>query len=137
MITASATDTDGATGSDAISVTVTAVGGGSDMHVASMVGGWIVKTDRRWTGQVAIEIREVGDVTAVDNATVSGRWSGGAKGSSSCVTGSSGTCTVSKRAKLGNNMTFAVTGVTHPTLSYASQGGDSTALTISEGTPAP
>ncbi|MFQ5565498.1 MAG: choice-of-anchor B family protein [Paracoccaceae bacterium] len=137
LVTAfSVADSGGAVGQSTVSVTVNGVGGGGEMHVAALTGGWIAKTNRRWTGEVTISIEQVGAAIAVAGATVSGKWSGGAKGSGSCITDASGRCSVSKGAKLGQTMTFTVNGVTHATLEYAPQVGDVLAITIDEGTPA-
>jgi hypothetical protein len=59
---------------------------------------------------------------AVNGAKVSGNWSNGATGSSSCVTNSAGQCIVSK----GNlstktaSVTFTVSSITGTGLSYTS-----------------
>ena len=100
------------------------------MHVAGLSGVEIGRTNQRWTGAVTITIQEVGSTTGVASATVSGTWSGGAKGGGSCVTDGTGSCSVSKAAKLGQSMTFTVTNVTHATLSYVQQGGDILDVTI-------
>ena len=107
------------------------------MHVAGLTGGWIAKTNRRWTGEVTISIEEVGAAIAVADATVSGRWSGGANGNASCITDAGGTCSVTKGAKLGQAMTFTVNDVTHATFNYVPPGGAAPPITIDEDTPAP
>ena len=138
LITAySVADLDGAIGQSSVTVIVNGVGGGNEMHVADLTGGWIAKTNRRWTGEVTILIQEVGATTPVASATVSGTWSGGAKGGGSCTTDASGTCSVSKGAKLGQTMTFTVNDVTHATFNYAPQQGGDTAIDINENIQAP
>ena len=117
---------------------VAKAGGGSDMHVAGLVSGLVVKTNRRWTGEVIISIEKAGDPPIdVPDATVSGKWSDGAKGSGSCTTDASGTCSVTKGAKLGRSMIFTVNDVTHATLNYAPLGSDTLMITINEDTPTP
>ena len=111
------------------------------MHVADLTGGWIAKTNRRWTGEVTISIEEVGAevdaAIAVADATVSGRWSGGANGNASCTTDAVGTCSVTKGAKLGDKLTFTVNDVTHATFNYVPQEGDILEIIIDDGTMAP
>lgn len=69
-----------------------------------------------WTARVTIST--VDDSGApVPGATVSGSWSSG--GSSSCVTGSAGTCTVSTNVnKKTTGVTWTVVGISHPALAY-------------------
>ena len=105
--------------------------GGGPMWIADMSLKSAISNGKRWTGEVEITIEGSGG--AVADAAVSGTWSGGAKGKSSCVTGGAGTCSVSKSAKSGETMTFTVDDVSHATLTYdpASNGVDDF-LTISE-----
>ena len=135
IVTAASTDSGGVTGSDSVTVVVTPIGGGSDMHVAGLTGRWIVSTNKRWTGEVTISIETVGAPTAVADATVSGRWSDGANGGGSCTTDTSGMCSVTKGAKLGDPMTFTVNGVTHATLNYVLPGAAPTITIYDENTP--
>jgi len=73
---------------------------------------------------------------AVSNATVTGSWLG-ATGATSCVTGSTGTCSMSATGirKNTSSVTFSVSSVTHNSLSYRSidnhdPDGDSTGTAI-------
>jgi PKD repeat protein len=60
------------------------------------------------------------DHNPVAGATISGTWSGGASGSGSCLTGAGGACSIlsPKIATAQPSITFAVDGVTHPSLPY-------------------
>ncbi len=66
------------------------------------------------------------DHNPVQGATVTGTWSDGASGVSSCTTDSSGQCTVEKQdvAKQTTSVTFTVNDVTHDMLAYVSADND-------------
>jgi hypothetical protein len=57
---------------------------------------------------------------SVAEATITGTWSDGAKGSSSCTTSSLGQCSVTKKKLKGSvsGVVFTVDTVTHATLAY-------------------
>lgn len=141
MVTASATDTGSLTGSDTVTVTVTPAGGtATSLHIADLDGA---KTSlgNRWTSTVTISV--VDNLGApVTGATVTGTWSAGTGGTTSCVTGSTGTCSVT-RNRIANRIltvTYTVTTVTHATLTYQSSAntdpdGDSTGTAITVAKP--
>lgn len=90
------------------------------MHVGDLDGSSI-NEGRTWTAFVTITVVD-STGSPVSNATVSGSWSQGANGSSSCTTDSSGQCTVGKPEvrKNRSSVVFTVTNVSHSTLNYNS-----------------
>ena len=114
-ITATASDSGGANGSDAINITV---GNPPTMHVGDLDGSSTAKGSR-WNATVAITVHDASE-NAVSNATVSGSWSAGASGSGSCVTDASGQCsiTLSKINQSSASVTFTVDNVTHASIAY-------------------
>ena len=75
----------------------------------------------RWTATVTITVHDANH-NPISNATVTGAWSGGASGTSSCTTGSNGQCTVTKIdiSKGRNSVTFTVNNVTRAAFTYTS-----------------
>jgi PKD repeat protein len=115
-ITAQVTDSGGATGSEAVGITV---GSPPAAHVGDLDGvGAPVRS--KWEATVTITVHDQ-DHTPLANATVAGTWSGGAKGGAECTTDASGQCTVTK----GNlkfdvsTVTFTVDSVTLAGYAYA------------------
>jgi len=133
VVTAEATDLDGAVGSASVTVIVTPIGGGGQMHVSGISGAQTNISSRRWTAEVTVVVEEIGSNAPVANATVSGTWSGGGKGGGSCLTSALGSCSVSKAAKIGDSLTFTVNDATHATLSFVSEADDH----ITVASPAP
>lgn len=115
-VTLTVTDNDGAT--DDVTKPVT-VSGGTDMFVQD-ISMSISRTGRNYRATGVITIHDSnGD--PVPNATVSISWSGVVSGSSSGVTGSSGTVSfTSAKVKSTGPFTITVTNVTHGTLTYNS-----------------
>ncbi|MDC1198791.1 choice-of-anchor B family protein [bacterium] len=128
-ITAVVTDEGGLSASDSISVTVASPGGGTQLYIQSLVGSVIANTGRRYTGQVLITVQDENGAT-IEAATVSGTWSGAAKGSGSCATNVVGQCDVTKSGKVGPDMIFTVESISHTTLTYAPGSNAETAETI-------
>ena len=131
-ITATATDSGGAGGSDTIGITV---GSPSTMHVGDLDGvGLQVRS--KWEATVTITVHDQAD-QPLANATVAGTWSAGATGGAECTTDGNGQCSVVK----GNlkvdvtSVTFTVDSVTLAGYSYApaenhDPDGDSDGTTI-------
>ena len=99
--------------------TPTAISTSTVMHVGDLDGS--STGSGKWTATVTITVHDANH-NPVANATVSGNWSNGTSGSSSCTTGSNGSCTVSKsdlrRGK--NSVTFTVNNVTRSASTYNS-----------------
>ena len=131
------TDDDGATASTSRSVTITATEPPPEpeaMHVADLDGTSATGKGAAWTATVTIRVVDDGGV-ALTGAAVSGSWTTG--GSSSCTTGSDGTCrvSVSVNGKKFDRTTFSVTGVTLAGYTYVASAntdpdGDSNGTSI-------
>ncbi|HUF31393.1 MAG TPA: S8 family serine peptidase [Gemmatimonadaceae bacterium] len=129
-VTLTVTDDDLATGSQTRSVTVTASsGGGTVIYLQSLSGAsaWVNPSRRQWRATVTALVHN-NSGQPVSGATVTGSWSNGTTGSTSCTTGSAGTCSVqtgnvssgtsSVRWNVG---TLSATGATYdPALNNAS-----------------
>lgn len=90
------------------------------MHVGDLDGTSAFVFGRfAWQASVVITVHEA-DHSPVVNATVSGSWSDGASGSSSCNTDASGQCQVSSPNLRGRttSVTFTVEDVSHAHYSY-------------------
>ncbi len=83
------------------------------MHVGDLDGSSSPSNGNRWNATVTITIHDA-DHNPIANATVNGSWSNGANGGGSCVTNTSGQCTITKNNVRGNNssVTFTVDDVT-------------------------
>jgi protocatechuate 3,4-dioxygenase beta subunit len=114
-ITATATDSGGASGSDTVGITV---GNPPVVHVGDLDGvGQPVRS--KWEATVTITVHDQNH-NPLANATVAGTWSAGATGGAECTADGSGQCSVAK----GNlkfsvpSVTFTVDSVTHATNTY-------------------
>ena len=89
------------------------------MHIGDLDGA--SSGSGRWTATVTITLHDANH-NPVANATVSGNWSNGASGSASCVTNSSGQCSVSKSniSRGKSSVTFTVNNVTRSGFTYNS-----------------
>jgi PKD repeat protein len=125
-VTLLVTDNGGATGSTTQQVTVSAAPSGT-----ASIGGLSSSTASRnggWTAIVTILVRD-NTLAPVSGATVSGSWSSGA--TSSCTTNASGACSVSlNMSKKSTSVSWSVTGLTHPTLTYDPIGNVASSITI-------
>jgi Tol biopolymer transport system component/PKD repeat protein len=108
------TDDDGATSTQAQSLTVVAP---SRVHVGDLDGASTGQPNKSWTAMVTIRIHD-GNHGLVANATVSGSWNNG--GAGSCTTNATGQCAVSWSAisRTKTSVSFTVTNVAHATLVY-------------------
>jgi PKD repeat protein len=116
-VTLTVTDDLGATGTTSKSVSVAQTMHVGDLDRASTNNG------STWTAVVTIEVHAA-DHQPLSGAVISGTWSNGASGSSSCTTGVDGRCTVTKSgiAKRISSVKFAVGTVTASSWTYASVG---------------
>lgn len=118
-LTATATDAVG-NAATSPSVTVTVDNGASTMHVGDL-DGTSASQLFFWNATVTITVHDANE-GPVNGATVSGAWSTGLGGTTSCTTNSNGQCSVT-RAIIFNQqsgVTFSVGNVTHSTLTYQS-----------------
>ena len=125
---------DGSLASPAATVSIT-VAGQPTMHVGDLDRS-SANNGKSWTATVTAQVDDEGH-SAVAGATVTGSWTGGASGSSNCVTGTSGRCSVSKPGipKKAGSAAFTVTSVAHATRAYVPSAnhdpdGDSTGTSI-------
>lgn len=88
------------------------------IHIADL-DGRSTRSLFSWRATVTITVRD-NDQNTVAGATVSGAWSGGASGGGSCITGSSGQCSITS-GNISNSVSstaFTVNSVAHATLTY-------------------
>jgi hypothetical protein len=135
QITAGITDSDGASASDAISVTISSTPPTTiETHVAALAGSSASAPRNRWSASVTITVHDAAHGPLAD-VTVTGSWSHGANGSSSCMTGGNGNCTLTKGGIKGNTSSarFTVTSLTGDGLTYDPADNDlpTAAVTVS------
>lgn len=108
---------------------------GGSMHLGGLSGVGIKTNASKWSATVTVTVHD-GSHAAVVGTTVTGTWSGGAKGSGSCITTASGTCAITKgglTTSKAPSVTFTVNSVTHSILVYdPSKNEVSTSITISK-----
>jgi PKD repeat protein len=132
-VTHTVTDAGGLSDSAAGDVTVTAPPPPptDTMHVADLSGASTSVRRNIWSASVTITIRDANG-QLVSGATVTGTWSGGFSGTSSCTTNGSGQCTVTS-GNINTNkpsVTFTVDNVTHATKTYAPADNVATSITV-------
>ena len=138
-LTATATDSQNASGTATSTVTVanTTPPPTGTMHVGDLDGTSRVVNKNFWSATVTITVHDANEAP-VANASVTGTWSGGYKGTGTCVTGSTGQCSLTSgniRTATSPSVTFTVTNVTQATLTYDADAnhdpdGDSTGTAI-------
>jgi PKD repeat protein len=111
-------DNRGASDSDTQQVTVGGSGGGT-AHVAGLTGEGVVGERGRWNAVVTVTVHNQ-DHGPLVGAMVSGKWIDGATGEMSCITNSSGQCSITKSNLKSNvgSATFQVDDVIHTAHSY-------------------
>ena len=123
VVTASVVDSEGATGEDAINVTVYDPTGPTTMSVSALSGSGVAGgRGGKWNAVVTVTVLDNTD-TAVSGATVNAAWSNGTNGTGSCSTNGSGQCTISKNNLKSNvsSVTLSVTGI-DGSLTYVDSG---------------
>jgi serine protease AprX len=93
------------------SPTPTSAANNNSVHVGDL-GSIATANGSRWDAVVFVTIHDNAE-TPLSDVTVNGSWGGSANGSGSCVTGSDGTCSISKNNLKTNvsSVTFTVTGL--------------------------
>ena len=107
------------------------------MHVGDLDAVTDSGRGGKWNATITIRVHDEGEA-AIANAAVSGSWTNGASGSSSCTTDGSGQCSVTKNniSKHSSSATFTVDTVSHADYDYDEvdnhdpDGGDSDGTTI-------
>jgi hypothetical protein len=102
-------------GSTAVTLSLAPAAG---MHIGDLDGGATAQP-RVWTAIVTVAVHDRGHAT-LSAATVRGLFSNGKTGS--CITGSNGTCTISKARLREPSITFTVTTVKHASNAYVAAG---------------
>lgn len=89
------------------------------VHVQDISGAATPSGRKNWTARVTIAVRQVDGTTPVSSATVTGNWGGGATGATSCITGTDGTCSVSRtqRTTLAS-VAWTVAGIAGAGMTY-------------------
>ena len=100
--------------------TPTPTPGSSAMHVGDLDGA-STNVGKNWKATVTITVHDATHNPVV-SSTVNGSWSGGYSGSASCITDSTGRCSVTTGAinSKTSSATFTVNTVSHATLTYQS-----------------
>lgn len=102
------------------------------MHLGNLTGAGVSISTKFWQATATVTVHDANH-NPVANVTVSGSWSGGATGTASCTTNSSGQCSVSKNLNKSkvSSVTYTVNGMTHATLTYNAAANDvGTSVTI-------
>jgi uncharacterized repeat protein (TIGR01451 family) len=100
------------------SAQTTVVAPAGSMHIGDLDGSAAL-TKKNWKATVRITAHDA-QHAIVAGATISGRWSGGYAGTASCVTTSTGVCSVSSgNAKLTSTIAFDVTAVSYSNWTYS------------------
>ena len=109
-VSAMATDTIGQTGTGTISVTVQNAPLVA-LHVGDLDGSTAL-VRKNWTATILITVHDAGHA-GVAEVTVSGSWSGGTGGTSTCITNTSGQCSVTSSSMntKKSSVTFTITGL--------------------------
>jgi cyanophycinase len=94
-------------------------GGSTTMHIGDLDGSSVPGTPGRWDATILITVHDASH-NPVAGVTVTGVWSNGATGTSSCITNASGQCSVTKigTRTTVNSVAFTVTNATHSSLTY-------------------
>jgi hypothetical protein len=103
------------------------------MHVASLAGTSAPNGKSGWRATVTITVKDANGAL-ISNATVAGSWSSGNPAVGSCVTDTTGSCSVTS-AKLTNgtqSVTLTITGVTHPTATYNASANVASSITVNK-----
>ncbi|HEX9564848.1 MAG TPA: S8 family serine peptidase [Gemmatimonadaceae bacterium] len=88
-------------------------------HVEDLSASALSLSSSRWRAIVTIAVRDA-DGNAVSGATVTGQWTSGVSGSTSCATGSNGSCSVTRNSIKRNvaSVTWAVSGISGTNVTY-------------------
>lgn len=121
-VSAVVTDSGGASASDSISITVGEPTGATQVKIVSLTDH-STASSRKWNAVARVRVvNNTGQF--VESAVVSGSWSSGAKGSSSCTTDAAGECDL-RKDNLRLNLvpvTLTITGVSVVGMSFDDSG---------------
>jgi len=100
------------------------------MHVGALSGSSAPSGTSRWRATVTITVHDQNH-NPLSGVTVTGAWSAGASGSSSCTTGAAGTCTVSKTLNNARpSVTFTVTNLVKTGYTYQSSANHVSSIVV-------
>ena len=105
----------------------------SSVHVAALTADAQDASRGRWDALVTVSVAD-DQGQSISNVSVDGSWSNGARGSSNCITDSSGNCTVSSTGIKSNvgSVVFAVDSLALAGYQYDATANNSTTITISK-----
>jgi hypothetical protein len=89
-------------------------------HLSGLSGYGMNVSSTKWNAVVMVSAHDANN-QPVAGVTVSGSWSNGAKGTGSCTTAATGSCTITKNSLARNkvaSVVFTLTSVTHATFLY-------------------
>ena len=94
------------------------------LHVGALAGSSST-AGKNWKPAVTITVHDgSGSHNPVQGVTVTGTWTGAVSGTSSCTTGTSGTCSVSRTTKTGTTVTFTVDSLALSGFTYDASAND-------------
>ncbi|MFO7547773.1 MAG: PKD domain-containing protein, partial [Acidimicrobiia bacterium] len=131
--TLTVTDDDGATGTDTVTITVeTPPSPGPTLHVADLAGS-ATKSKNQWRATVTITAHDQAG-SPVEGVFVTGTWSGGYSASTSCTTGTTGTCPVTTPwlHSRTSSVTFTVGELTASGYGYDPTANLETSITVTK-----
>ena len=133
-ITASVPDSASQTGQDSVRITVTDPDAATGLYVSDLIGtGVLSARGGKWSANVTVTVID-NSGEPVPDATVTGRWSNGTNGTSSCTTNGSGQCLLSKSNLKSNtnSVTLTVDNIAHTAYSYDSGSNTITEITVTK-----
>ena len=117
--TATKTSTPVATATTApVATATTTPSASAALHVSALNGTATQTSSTKWTATAIITVANQNNVP-VSGVTVTGRWSGGATGTATCITNASGVCSLAKTGLLNSKVpvmtvkSLALTGYTY------------------------
>ncbi len=132
VVNARATDSMMQTGTDANNVTVQNTGP-ANVHVGDIQGSSVDANKGRWNATATVTVHDATHAV-VSGVTVEGSWSNGASGSATCVTGLTGSCSITKNnvKQNVNSVTFTVTGLSGGGFGYDPGANHVTSIVINK-----
>lgn len=102
----------------------------NELHVGNLTATKSIKGSK-WSATVTVTVLDQNNMT-VSGVTVTGTWSGAANGTTSCITGTSGACSMTASNMTGNSVTFTVTNLVKSGYTYNSAANVATSITITK-----
>ncbi len=102
----------------------------NELHVGNLTATKTIK-GTKWNATVTVTVLDQNNAV-VSGVTVTGTWSGAANGTTSCITGSNGTCSMSAQNMTGSSVTFTVTNLVKSGYTYNPSANVVTSITITK-----